>query len=406
MSAIRTDRVSFDSVEGHKLSGRLDRPLGPIQAYALFAHCFTCSKDFNATNRITRALAGHGIATLRFDFTGLGHSHGEFSEGGFSSNVADILQAAAFMREAYRAPQLLIGHSLGGAAVLATANHIPEIKAVATIAAPSDAEHVTGQFSHRLEEILSQGAAEVDLGGRPFTISKQFVEDLKSHDVLEQAARIKPALMVMHAPHDSVVGIDNASRIFTAAKHPKSFVSLDDADHLLSKEEDARFVASVLAGWAGKYIRDQRAPDDDEMDVQVTEMGTGKFVHLAEAGRHSFLMDEPKSYGGDDAGITPYQAVSLGLAACTSMTLRMYVRRKKWDIGNISVDVAYEKIHAKDCEDCGDHQDDVRLDLFNRTIEIEGPITDTQKTKLLEIAEKCPVHRTLEASSVVKTQLA
>lgn len=410
--ASKTQRVSFPGGMEAELAARLDLPPGPVRAYALFAHCFTCSKDILAAKRIAEELSAKGIAVLRFDFTGLGSSEGEFASTNFSSNVADLLRAADFMRTHYRAPDILIGHSLGGAAVLAAAGDVPEVKAVATIGAPADAAHVIHNFGAKLDEIDATGEAEVSLAGRPFTIRKQFLEDLKSQTLRARIKSMKKALMVLHSPLDDTVGIDNAAEIFTAAKHPKSFVSLDTADHLLTKKADAGYAAEVIAAWASRYIDADavEAPQDEDI-VRVTETGGGKFQNTMASGRHHLFADEPTKVGGLDSGPAPYDFLSMALGACTSMTLRLYADRKKLPISNISVDVTHGKVHAEDCEDCaldyapGDAAARTgKIDRFERILTIEGDIDDATHARMVEIADKCPVHRTLEAGAAIVTK--
>ncbi len=401
--AITSIRTEFDGHSGAKLAARLDVPAGPVRAYALFAHCFTCSKDILAAKRVAAALAQVGIAVLRFDFTGLGSSHGEFASTNFSSNTQDLLIAVDYLRRHHQAPALMIGHSLGGAAVLAVAGRVPEVKAVATIGAPADTEHVLHNFESSLEAITRDGVADVVLGGRNFKIEKQFIDDARGVKLEVAIAGLRKPLMVLHSPIDTTVGVENASRIFVTAKHPKSFVSLDGADHLLSKAADAEFAASVIAGWAGRYIA-EAAEDVASVDgVRVAETGEGKFQNLSTAGKHRLLADEPKSVGGLDSGPSPYDFLSIALGACTSMTLRMYAEHKGLTLGRVSVDVTHAKVHADDCAECEGR--DGRIDRFERVIAVEGGVAPELEAKLVEIAGKCPVHRTLEASSVVATRV-
>ncbi|MEF2546021.1 bifunctional alpha/beta hydrolase/OsmC family protein [Aurantimonas sp. E1-2-R+4] len=401
-------RVDFQGHSGDALSARLDMPLGPVRAYALFAHCFTCSKDLQAARTIANCLAGQGIAVLRFDFTGLGSSEGEFASTNFSSNVADLKSAADYLRANFAAPKIVIGHSLGGAAVLAVAGDIPEVRAVVTIAAPAEASHVEKQFAAHVDAIQAEGAVAVKLAGRPFTIRRQFLEDIRGTRLTDRIATMRKALMVMHSPVDEFVGIDNASAIFTAARHPKSFVSLDGADHLLTKRADAEFAAEVVAGWATRYIGPEKPQGETEIEhVGVRETLGGTFQNAVHAGRHRLMADEPESVGGLDSGPSPYDFLSAALASCTSMTLRMYADRKKLDLGRITVDVAHRKVHFKDCESCAEDERarDGKIDQFTRRIHIEGSVPDGLEAKILEIADKCPVHRTLKASSKVATTL-
>ena len=406
MSHIITERIEFPGRDGINLAARLDKPIGLIRAYALFAHCFTCSKDFIATRRIGEALARHNIAVLRFDFTGIGASGGDFSNTNFYSNVEDLKRAADFMAETLAPPQLLIGHSLGGAAILTAAPDIDSAKAVITLAAPSDADHVIHNFSAHVDEIEATGSATVKLGGREFKICKHFLEDLRGQNVREKVANIKKPLLVMHSPRDNVVGIENASNIFAAAKHPKSFISLDDADHLITRPQDAEDVAQMIAMWATRYL----APIEHDLarsegEVTVSETGMSKFQNWVQSGPHHFMADEPKSYGGTETGPTPYNLLSAALGACTSMTLRMYADRKKLPLERVRVHVTHSKIHSEDCATCNENTAR-KVDQFARSIEIEGPLDETSRQRLLEIADRCPVHQTFESTAKIITKLS
>ncbi|KZM47770.1 alpha/beta fold hydrolase [Labrenzia sp. OB1] len=408
--ANRPLKLEFDGAHGARLAARLDLPAGGIRAFALFAHCFTCSKDIVAARHIAAALSKEGIAVLRFDFTGLGGSGGDFSSTGFSSNVEDLKLAADFLRKTYEAPQLLIGHSLGGAAILAVAGDIPEARAVVTIGAPADADHVLHNFNGSIEEIRENGAGEVNLGGRQFTIRREFLDDLQGQSVREKTAELHKALLVMHAPLDETVGIENATNIFAAARHPKSYVSLDTADHLLSAEKDASYAARVIAAWAGRYldmgVRETANKDKD--GVEVLETGQGKYQVMVSSGAHSLLADEPVAVGGLDSGPSPYGFLSAALGACTVMTLRMYANRKGIDVDRIGTRVLHGKVHAADCEDCSDglKAQGGKIDRFERLISFEGDLGEATRQRMLEIADKCPVHRTLEAGAAVVTREA
>ena len=404
----KSEKVEFTGSQGDKLAARLELPdAGAPKAYALFAHCFTCTKDIFAAARIASGLADAGIAVLRFDFTGLGHSEGEFANTNFSSNVGDLVSAADFLRESYAAPRIIIGHSLGGAAVLAAAPRIPEAVAVATIGAPSEPAHVQHLFQEARPEIEAKGEAEVLLAGRPFRIQKQFLEDIEGHKLAETLGGLKKALLVFHAPRDATVGIENAGKIFAAAKHPKSFVSLDDADHLLSRKSDAVYVATVLAAWATRYMADNAEEPKltaESGTVVVQETGAGRFTQRILASGHALSADEPASVGGDNSGPTPYDLLLAGLGACTSMTLRIYAARKLLPLERVTVTLKHDKIHAEDCADCETKAG--RIDHIVRQIQVEGTLDEAQRAKLLEIADKCPVHRTLESEVKIETRLA
>lgn len=400
-------RLTFKGHSGEDLAARLDLPAGPVRAYALFAHCFTCSKDLFAARAIAQGLAQKGIAVLRFDFTGLGSSEGEFASTNFSSNVQDLVLAAAHLDQHYVAPAILVGHSLGGAAVLAAAAELPSVKAVATIGAPADVGHVLHNFGASLAEIEDEGRAEVRLAGRRFTIEKQFVEDACQQRLEERIGGLRKALLVLHAPLDQTVGIANASTIFAAAKHPKSFVSLDNADHLLSRSEDAVYAASVIAAWAERYLPAELVAESAHDAVVVSETGLGKFQNAVLAGRHRLLADEPVGVGGLDTGPTPYDYLSAALGACTAMTLRMYADRKKLPLGNVTIEVRHGKVASGHCADCGEVAEgrNGKIDRFERLISVDGEVDQSLADKLEEIAGKCPVHRTLEAASAVVTKV-
>ncbi|MEP1931227.1 MAG: bifunctional alpha/beta hydrolase/OsmC family protein [Roseibium sp.] len=406
--ANRPLKLEFDGSHGARLAARLDLPAGDIRAFALFAHCFTCSKDIPAARHIASALSREGIAVLRFDFTGLGGSGGDFSSTGFSSNVEDLKLAADFLRQNYEAPQLLIGHSLGGAAILSVAKDIPEARAVVTLGAPSDAAHVAHNFGEAIDDIKEQGAVEVSLAGRPFTIRREFLEDLERQSVLERAAELGKALLVMHAPLDETVGVDNATKIFVAAKHPKSFVSLDNADHLLSGNGDAAYAARVIAGWSSRYLKalPVTSAEPEPEGVDVVETGQGKYQSMVASGSHRMISDEPVGVGGLDSGPSPYGYLSAALGACTTMTLRMYADRKKLSVDRIGTRVLHGKVHAADCEDCSEDLKDRngKIDRFERLITLEGDLDQETRARMLEIADKCPVHRTLEAGAAVVTR--
>ncbi|SEK59234.1 putative redox protein [Roseovarius nanhaiticus] len=399
-----TERLTFTGHDGAELAARLDLPEGPHLATALFAHCFTCSKDIPAARRIAARLAGAGIAVLRFDFTGLGHSEGEFENTTFSSNVQDLELAAKALEARGLAPSLLIGHSLGGAAVLRVAGRIPSAKAVVTIGAPFDPGHVTHNFAGALDRIAADGSAEVNLGGRPIRIGREFVEDVSAAALAPDIAKMKKALLILHAPKDDVVGIDNASEIFRAARHPKSFVTLCDADHLVTRLEDAEYAAEVIAAWSTKYLQlrpPAPPPGAPEGIVRVSEADPDGFLQDINSGpRHHAIADEPLAYGGTDRGMSPYGFLSAGLGACTSMTIRMYARRKEWPLSHVRVDVSHDKVHAQDASGVSP----AKVDRFIRTVFLEGELSEEQRARLLEIADKCPVHRTLEATSEIVTR--
>ncbi|WP_369725385.1 alpha/beta fold hydrolase [Bradyrhizobium sp. LLZ17] len=402
-----TERFQFTGEGGHQLSAALELPDGEPAAFALFAHCFTCGKDTLAAKRISVALTAKGIAVLRFDFTGLGSSEGDFANSTFSSNVADLVHAADHLRATRTAPSILIGHSLGGAAILAAAGQIPEAKAVATIAAPSDPAHVTGLFKQHIDDIRTLGEIEVSLAGRPFRIKREFLDDIGEHELIKDVTGLHKALLVMHSPVDDTVGIDNATKLFVSARHPKSFVSLDHADHLLTKPADALYAADVITAWASRYIeaaKPAKAIDLPEAPrlVVVQETRKSKFNQIISVGPHRLTADEPVAAGGEDAGPGPYDFLLAGLGACTSMTMRLYADRKSLPLDRVTVTLKHSKIHAKDCDECETREG--MLDQIERNIAMDGGLDAEQRKKLLEIADKCPVHRTLTSEIRIVTK--
>ena len=399
-----TRKAEFEGATGEKLAAALEMPVGKPRAYALFAHCFTCSKDIKAAREIARALRREGIAVLRFDFTGLGGSHGDFANTNFSTNVGDLLNAASFLRLEFEAPSILIGHSLGGAAVLSAAAEIDEVKGVAVIGAPSSADHVTAQFGSARDKIASEGVAEVSLAGRPFSITKQFLDDISGQNVLDRVKALKKPLLVMHAPLDQTVGIDNATEIFIAAKHPKSFISLDTADHLLSNSDDAQYAASVLAAWASRYLggdgmlgdRHKAQPQTPTVKGSALAQNVGGealAVSLSIDG-HPMIIDASEADGGSNLGPNPTRTVEAALAACGVMTIKMYARRKGWDVGAVEVTVkrgASENAHSPY--------------LLEKIVSISGDLDDEQTNRVLEIADKCPVHKMLAHGVTVNSRI-
>lgn len=398
-------KVYFPNKNGDELSGYLELPLNQEpHSFVLFAHCFTCNKNFFAVKNIARALSENGYGVLRFDFTGLGESEGEFADTNFSGNVEDLLSAAEFLEKKHAAPSLLVGHSLGGAAVIFAARQLPSVKAVATIAAPSSPDHVTGLLRSEIKEIKEKGMAEVNVGGRNFRIKEQFLNDIREKNLKDLIAELDVAYLVLHSPQDPIVEIKNAEELYLAAKHPKSFVSLDGADHLLSRKEDSAYTGRVISAWASRYLE---IPEKVQLSSQhqvIANLGEEGFTTQMKAGKHYFISDEPEKLGGNNFGPTPYDFLSAALAACTSMTIQMYVRRKKWPLENVETHVTHNKEHAADCEHC--ERNTSKIDVFQREIVLEGNLDHQQQQKVMEIADKCPVHRTLSNKITIESKMS
>lgn len=403
---LRREKFSFTNNDGETLAGLIERPVGQVRAWVLFAHCFTCSKNIGAATRISRYLATRGFGVLRFDFTGLGNSEGDFANTSFSSNIDDLLAAAEAMGESHGEPALLVGHSLGGAAVLAAAPHIDNCRAVATIGAPSEPAHVTHLFVDHGEQLAEQGKATLRLGGREFTVARQFIEDLERHALQEQLPELNRALLIMHSPVDDVVDIEHARRIYDSAQHPKSFISLEEADHLLSDPRDAEYVAELLSAWASRYLQEEIVEPEARPRVpggQVLVVEREGYTQDIYSDRHFLVADEPTSAGGADLGMSPYELLLSGLGACTAMTLRMYAQHKSLPLQGVEVRLRHQRIHAKDCEDCESKTG--MLDQIERDITLRGDFTPEQRERMLQIADRCPVHRTLHSEVKVRSRL-
>lgn len=402
------DKKDSDQSAPNLLNGLLELPSTNPTAFVLFAHCFTCGKDIAAASRIARALVARGFGVLRFDFTGLGNSDGDFSNTNFSSNIADLVAAADFLRDNYQPPSIIVGHSLGGAAVLKAAQYIPESLAVVTIAAPSNAEHVIKNFADHVDSIDEHGQADVDLAGRKFVIKKQFIDDLRSQNA-DHISSLKKALLIFHSPLDQTVSINEAEKIYRLAKHPKSFVTLDTADHLLTSKDDAEYVATTIATWATRYLPAvQQSTSANESGVErghvVVKERNHQFTRDIHSDNHYWLSDEPTDFGGDNLGPDPYEQLLASVGACTSMTIRMYANRKKLPLEDVTVTLSHSRSHVKDCQDC-DNEKPQLLEVISREIRLKGDLTDAQRQRLMEIADKCPVHKTLHGNLSITSTL-
>ena len=400
---MKSTQIEFTNSNGEILSAKLEMPiLGEPKAFAIFAHCFTCTKNFSAVKNISRGLTQQDIGVLRFDFTGLGESEGDFADTNFSTNIDDLIAASEFLTEHYEAPKILVGHSLGGAAIIHAAARIPSVEALATIGAPADPPHVLKLLSENIDEINSSGKATVKIGGRPFTIKKQFVEDIQEKSTCEVLRDLRIPIIIFHSPQDMIVDITNASKLYDYAFHPKSYISLNKSDHLLSNEADSVYVGNVISGWSARYVSFNQ---EKELltDKQVVVRTSDSYTTEGKARTHSMILDEPLNLKGDDHGPTPYEYLLASLGSCTSITLRMYANRKGWDLKEVKVHLEREQVHLKDSEDCP--HNDCRIDKIDRHLEFTGDLTQDQIERLLQIADKCPVHRTLTGEIKITTKL-
>lgn len=404
---MKRTKLNIQNKKGHKLQAHMELPANQKpNYYAVFAHCFTCNSSLSAVKNISRSLTNHGFGVVRFDFTGLGKSEGEFSESHFSANVDDLLAVNEYLKEHYQAPSLLVGHSLGGAAVIVAASKLTNIKAVATIGAPAAVNHVTHLFSHSIVEVKGKGDVEVNIGGRPFKINQEFVDDFSKINLPEITKNLHKPLLIMHAPFDQIVGIENAHKLYHDAHHPKSFVSLDNADHLLSNSKDSMYVGNIIGTWVQRYFEPQdntMLATKNEQLVAHLNLVEDNFTTSIQTKKHSFIADEPESVGGNDFGPSPYDYLSTGLAACTVMTLKMYAQRKKWDLQEVYVYVTYSKKHSDDL--MLDLETPKRIDHLQKRLKFVGNLDEKQKIRLKEIAARCPVHKTLQSEVIIETVL-
>ncbi|MFS4493469.1 alpha/beta fold hydrolase [Maribacter sp. 2308TA10-17] len=401
---MKTTKIAFKNKDGNTLSGRLELPIHRFaHNFVLFAHCFTCTKNLSAVRNISNALSAQGFGVLRFDFSGLGDSEGEFEDTNFSGNVEDLIAASDYLRENYSAPTLIVGHSLGGSASILAASKIDSIRVVATIGAPSSPVYVKRLIQNSLEEINASGKAIVNIGGSGFTIKKQFIDDIESNSLSTTINSLGKALLVLHSPHDNTVGINNAEEIYLSAKHPKSFVSLDGADHLLSRKEDSIYVGNVIVGWASRYLEIPEEPILRSNHQVVAKLDNlEEFTTQLKVGKHHMVADEPETVGGNDFGPTPYGYITAGLSSCTAMTIKMYVARKGWDLKSVEVHTSYDKSHKEDCENCEDPT--AKIDTFRKEVKLEGNLSEEQRKRIMQIADKCPVHRTFLSETQILTE--
>jgi putative redox protein len=404
---MNNQKLKIENRKGHKLQAYLELPANQKPNYfAIFAHCFTCSSSLGAVRNISRALTNHGFGVVRFDFTGLGRSEGEFADSHFSANVDDLIAVNDFLKQHYKAPSLLVGHSLGGAAVLVAASKLDNVKAVATVGAPANVSHVKHLFSHGIEDIKNKGRVEVNIGGRPFKIDEEFVSDFDKTDLPEIVKSLKKPLLILHSPVDTIVGVKNAHELYHNAHHPKSFVSLDNADHLLSNTQDSLYVGDMIGTWVKRYFPQQEnrlLDTSGEQLVAHLNLKEDNFTTTIQTANHSFIADEPNSIGGDDFGPSPYDFLSAGLAACTVMTLKMYAERKKWDLQEVYAHITYSKKHSDDL--MLDLDKPTRIDHLSKKLTLIGDLDEKQRQRLKEIASKCPVHKTLLSEIVIETEL-
>ncbi|MBR9846350.1 MAG: OsmC family protein [Algicola sp.] len=404
---MKKKKLQISNKKGIKLQAYLELPANQKpNYYAVFAHCFTCSSTLSAVKNISRSLTNHGFGVLRFDFTGLGRSEGEFSDSYFSANVDDLIAVNDYLKANYKAPSLLVGHSLGGAAVLVAASKLDNIEAVSTIGAPATINHVKHLFSHDIDNIQEQGLMKVNIGGRPFHIDEDFVSDFDKTDLPSIVKNLRKPLLIMHSPIDTIVGIKNAEQLYLHAHHPKSFISLDDADHLLSNSEDSSYVGNVIGAWVERYFESKENTmlnTEGEQLVAHLNLKEDNFTTKIQTAKHNFIADEPTTIGGDDFGPSPYDFLSAGLAACTVMTLKLYAERKQWDLQEVYAYITYSKKHSEDL--MLDLEKPSRIDHLLKKLVFVGDLDSSQKQKLKEIASKCPVHKTLITDTIIETEI-
>jgi uncharacterized OsmC-like protein/pimeloyl-ACP methyl ester carboxylesterase len=404
---MKSTKLKIVNRKGLTLNAHLELPANQKpNYYAIFAHCFTCSSSLSAVRNVSRALTQDGFAVVRFDFTGLGRSEGEFADSHFSANVEDLLDVHGYMAEHYDAPSLLVGHSLGGAAVLVAASKIEAIKAVATVGAPATVGHVKHLFSHQVEDIKDEGNIEVNIGGRPFVINEDFIAEFNKTDLPAIVKNLRKPLLIMHSPFDKIVGIENAEQLYHKAHHPKSFVTLDGADHLLTEEKDSQYVGDVIGTWAKRYfpkVENGMLNTEGEQLVGHLNSIEDNFTTSIQTKNHSFIADEPLSIGGSDFGPSPYEYLNAALASCTVMTLKLYAERKQWDLKEVFVYVSHSRKHSDDLQ--VDVEKPKYLDHISKKLKFVGNLDAKQKERLKEIASRCPVHKTMTSKVIFETEV-
>lgn len=404
---MKSTKLKIENKKGHILNAFLELPANQKpNYYVIFAHCFTCSSTLGAVRNISNTLTTHGFGVVRFDFTGLGRSEGEFSESHFSGNVDDLIAVHNYMKTNFEAPCLLVGHSLGGAAVLVAASQLDDIKAVATIGAPATVSHVKHLFSHNINEIPEDVDVQVNIGGRPFVINKEFVSDFDKTDLPTIVKNLRKPLLILHSPIDTIVGIENAKQLYHHAHHPKSFVSLDNADHLLTNSKDSRYAGNMIGTWVERYFpkkENEMLDTEGEQLVGHLNLIEDNFTTKIQTKNHDMIADEPISVGGNDFGPSPYQYLYAGLAACTTMTLKMYADRKGWDLQEVFVYISHSK--KKNTELGIELEKPTRLDFITKKLKFVGDLSEEQKQRLKEIAAKCPVHKTLAGNVIFESEV-
>ncbi|MBO3115669.1 alpha/beta fold hydrolase [Winogradskyella sp. DF17] len=404
---MNSTKLKIENRKGITLNAHLELPANQKpNYYAIFAHCFTCSSSLNAVRHVSRALTQDGFAVVRFDFTGLGRSEGDFADSHFSANVEDVIDVHQFMTDNYKAPSLLVGHSLGGAAVLVAGSKLAAVKAIATVGAPATIGHVKHLFSHAIEDVKEKGKVKINIGGRPFEIDENFVSEFDKTDLQTIVKNLRKPLLIMHSPFDKIVGIENAQDLYLNAHHPKSFVTLDAADHLLTRETDSQYVGEVIGTWAKRYFpktENTMLSTEGEQLVAHLNIVEDNFTTFIQTKNHTFTADEPEEIGGNDFGPSPYEYLNAALAACTVMTLKLYAERKQWDLNEVFIYISHSRKHSDDLR--AEVEKPKYLDHISKKLKFVGNLDDSQKERLKEIASRCPVHKTIASEVIFETEI-